>query len=180
VPNDPIPVNAEPKRRRRVSFSSPASPLSPSQPPTDVLPHEPSPTASSARTLPDHPYEDPGPSDVAPRHASDPGPSSGAGWLYQFAHRRERSRSVPGERPTQKSQPIVNNSDYIENAIQIIAELVPRERHGLHTIACPQDKIRAEIDANLLLRRNLESSQEVAEYLPYGLAHCTYDKDTST
>lgn len=183
VPNDPTPVTMEPKRKRRVSFSSPESPLSPLPVPADVLPAQPSPTACSTRTVPDHPYESPGPSEVAPRHASDPGPASGVGWLYQFAHPRERSQSVPGERPTQKPRPVafpLNNSDYIEKAIQMIAELVPRERHGLHTIECPQDKIRAEIDANLLLRRNLESAQEMAEYLPNGLAHCTFDKDTST
>jgi len=61
--------------------------------------------------------------------------------------------------------------------MQIIAELVPRERHGLHTVESPQDKIRAEIDVNLLLRRTLEPLEEVAEYLPHDLAHCASDED---
>lgn len=166
--SDPIPATSEPRRKRQVSFSSPESPpLSPSQQTsTEPSPCEPSPA------LPKHSYPD---HDVVPRHASDPGPTSGAGWLYQSAKPRKRSQSVTGPL-THGSRPIVspsNGTNYIKNAIQMIAELVPRERQGLHTIESPQDKIRAEIDEDLLLRRILETPEEVAEYLPYELAQCT-------
>lgn len=114
---------------------------------------------------------------VAPRNGSDPGPSSGGGWLYKNAttgaqdtQRRRSASSAPHPERSGRTGAAIessprtkssvprdsaadSNTDIIDRGILSIAELVPRERYGLHTVENPETKIRGIIDVSGLRRR---------------------------